>query len=136
MKICVLQSCSAGTVFDGIDPDCSPAQYLPNHEIVSVKLRRETVASQLTALAKEGFDVFFNLCDGAWDEDRAGAEVVDLLEKLGVPYTGADARFYDPTRLDMKRVALAYGLLTPAWAFSYAVSRWWLNASLWSHINK
>ena len=121
MKICVLQSCAAGSVFDGIDPDCSPAPYLPGHEVRAVKLRKETVASQLSALAKERFDVFFNLCDGAWDEDRAGAEVVDLLEKLQVPYTGADARFYDPSRNDMKRAAIAEGIHTPAWSTAYAL---------------
>jgi len=121
MKICVLQSCAAGSVFDGIDPECSPAPYLPGHEIRAVQLRKETVATQLSALAKEKFDVFFNLCDGAWDEDRAGAEVVDLLEKLQVPYTGADARFYDPSRADMKRVAIAEGINTPAWATAYAL---------------
>ncbi|KAJ1485979.1 hypothetical protein T484DRAFT_1791398 [Baffinella frigidus] len=109
MRVCVLQSCAAGSVFDGIDPECSPAPYLPGHEVVNVVLDKATVATKLTALAKEGFDVFVNLCDGAWDEDRAGAEVVDLLEKLDVPYTGADSHFYDPTRLDMKRVALAAG---------------------------
>ena len=28
-----------------------------------------------------GFDIFLNLCDGAFDEDRAGVEVVDALER-------------------------------------------------------
>jgi hypothetical protein len=46
--------------------------------------------------------------------------VIDLLEKMSLAYTGADAHFYDPTREDMKRVALSQGLLTPAWAFAYA----------------
>ena len=91
MRVCVLQSGAANTVFDGIDPECSPAPYLPGHEVVNVTLDKATVATQLTALAKQGFDVFVNLCDGAWDEDRAGLEVVALLEKLDVPYTGAGA---------------------------------------------
>lgn len=103
-----------------------------------VILKKATVASQLGALAASGFDVVVNLCDGAPDEDRAGAEVfispcdsvqcdvmraraevVDALERLRMPYTGADRGFYDPPRVDMKRVALAAGLATPAWAFAY-----------------
>jgi hypothetical protein len=41
--------------------------------------------------------------------------VVQLLEKLNVPYTGANAVFYDPSRLEMKKVALSKGFKTPAW---------------------
>jgi D-alanine-D-alanine ligase len=73
MRICVLQSgAPAGSTFDGIDPECSPEPYLPNHEVTNVILEKATVASQLTALSKQGFDVFVNLCDGAWDEAGGG----------------------------------------------------------------
>ena len=64
--------------------------YLKNlgHKVQSVSLNKGTVASQLMELSRKGFDVVVNLCDGTWDEDRAGAEVVELLERLGMPYTG------------------------------------------------
>jgi hypothetical protein len=29
----------------------------------------------------KAWDVFINLCDGAWDEDSAGKEVVEALER-------------------------------------------------------
>jgi D-alanine-D-alanine ligase-like ATP-grasp enzyme len=123
MKVLVLQSSADGSVFDGLDPVCTPEIYLKNlgHEVESVSLKKGTVASQLTELSRQSprFDVVVNLCDGAWDEDRAGAEVVELLERLGMPYTGANGPFYDPPRIDMKKVALANGLSTPAWAFAY-----------------
>jgi len=46
--------------------------------------------------------------------------VVDLLEnKLNLPFSGADVRFFEPTRLQMKKVALACGALVPAWRFVY-----------------
>lgn len=32
---------------------------------------------------------------GAWDEDRAGVEVVKALEMFKVPFTGASSEFYD-----------------------------------------
>ncbi len=39
-------------------------------------------ASQLVSLVQGGqVDVFLNLCDGGWDEDRAGKEVVEALER-------------------------------------------------------
>jgi D-alanine-D-alanine ligase-like ATP-grasp enzyme len=119
MKILILQSAPEDSAFDGLDPACVPEIYLRDHECMNVTLSKSTVASQLLALSREGFDVVINLCDGAWDENRVGAEVITILEKLGMPYTGADAKFYDPTRTDMKRVALAAGLSTPAWTFAY-----------------
>ena len=48
-----------------------------------------TTLARVKELVAEGFDVFFNLCDGAADEDRPGIEVVQTLEELGVPFTGA-----------------------------------------------
>jgi hypothetical protein len=39
-------------------------------------LNKKSVFRDLRAIVKSGkFDVFFNLCDGAKDEDRAGEEV-------------------------------------------------------------
>jgi hypothetical protein len=73
--------------------------------------------------AKGEIDCFVNLCDGAWDEPSPGCEVVDMLEnKLKMPFTGAGCRFYEPTRLEMKKVALsvADGFKVPAWRFVYS----------------
>jgi len=53
-------------------------------------------------LSKRGFDVFLNLCDGAWGL-RTGRvlEVVQVLERLQVPVlTGASSPFYEPSRLN------------------------------------
>ncbi len=43
--------------------------------------------------SKAAGDVYVNLCDGAWDEDRAGMEVVKALEMFKVPFTGASSEF-------------------------------------------
>ena len=59
---------------------------------------------------RDGFDVFFNLCDGAADEDSPGIEVVRTLERLGVPFTGSNSVFYEPSRLTMKRVCRRLGV--------------------------
>lgn len=33
------------------------------------------------AAVRPPYDVYLNLCDGAWDEDRAGRDVVEALER-------------------------------------------------------
>lgn len=60
--------------------------------------------------------MFFNLCDGALDEDRAGISVVDALERFKVPFTGADSKHFEPTKLDMKMLAYFAGIEVPAYA--------------------
>jgi len=61
--------------------------------------------------------IVFNLCDGDDSNDVPGIEVIDHLESLGLPYTGADARFYRGTtsKIDMKRAFDAAGVATAAW---------------------
>ena len=66
---------------------------------------------------------YINLCDGAADEDRAGIEVIAALERLKLPYTGADVGFYEPSREEMKLVATANDVLTPAWHFVFDMER-------------
>ncbi len=120
MKICVLYS-----AYDHSDSplkDCdSPLDILPHlsgHEVEVAGIHKATAVRQVRKLADSGFDVFINLCDGAWDEDRAGIEVVDALERLRLPFTGAASEFYEPSREAMKRVCHFHGLATPAYRFA------------------
>ncbi|CAI6006197.1 unnamed protein product [Closterium sp. NIES-65] len=76
-------------------------------------------AEDSTTGASAPFDVFLNLCDGAWDEDRPGIEVVQALERLNVPFTGADSRCYEPSKEQMKIVAAYHGIPTPPWRVCY-----------------
>lgn len=62
------------------------------------------------------YDVFFNLCDGAKDEDRAGISVVQALEEFGVAFTGSDSRHYEPSKLEMKMLAFYAGIKVPPFA--------------------
>lgn len=58
-------------------PCTSPAP--PTHVLPA---RVPPVLRQVRDLARsKKYDVFVNLCDGAFDEDRAGQEVVDALER-------------------------------------------------------
>jgi D-alanine-D-alanine ligase-like ATP-grasp enzyme len=79
--------------------------------------KKATAIRQVRQLTDKGFDVFINLCDGSWEEDCPGIEVVQALERLNVPFTGADHRFYEPTREIMKLVCHSCDVKTPAWAY-------------------
>ena len=107
MKVCVLY-CS-----DEVSPEGEPeparaptelAAYGPRHEYAYHELKKATAVRDLQLLARRDFDVFLNLCDGAWDEARPGVEVIGALERLELAFTGAHASFYEPSREAMKLV--------------------------------
>ena len=119
MRICLLTD---QDLIGGVGPDdwpCDPRPFLPEAEWKVAMLEKVTVVQQLIELAQEGFDLFFNLCDGAWDEGRPGIDVVEALERLDQAFTGADSQFFEPSREVMKRVCRAWGIDTP----EYVVAR-------------
>ena len=119
MRICLLtnQNLDADP-FPAGDWPCDPRPYLPEATWVAVKLTKRRAVEQVRRLAREGFDLFFNLCDGAADQRTPGIEVVQTLEELRVPFTGATSEFYEPTREAMKSACRAIGIATPVYAFA------------------
>ncbi len=116
MRICLLtnQDLDAAPFRDD-EPPCDPRPYLPHATWRVATLRKPTAVAQVTRLVSEGFDLFFNLCDGSADDDTTpGIEVVRALEELDVPFTGATSAFYDPSREQMKEACRAAGIATPA----------------------
>lgn len=116
MRICIL-------CYRYEDPDAplareslpyDPTVYLGGHTAEMVYLTKRTAVRQLVGLAREGYNVFLNLCDGSWDGEAPGIEVVQALERLDVPFTGAVSTFYEPSREAMKRVCHAWGVKAPA----------------------
>jgi len=125
MKICVLQSSYefSNAPFKDFDPYCDPGSFFPKdqkkHTFDRALIGKATASQQIRELSLKGYDVFINLCDGAFDEDRAGLEVVQLLERYHLPFTGANAAFYEPSKELMKMMAYYYGVSTPAFTFAY-----------------
>jgi D-alanine-D-alanine ligase len=116
MRICLLtnQDLDADPFVDA-EPPCDPRPWLPEATWQVATLKKSTAVEQLTRLVSEEFDLFFNLCDGAADDDTTpGIEVVQTLEKVGVPFTGATSGFYEPSREQMKQACQAAGIATPA----------------------
>ena len=116
MRICLLtnQDLDADPFPDN-DWPCDPRPFLPEADWHLAVLEKSTSVERVTALAGNGFDVFFNLCDGAADEESPGIEVVETLERLGVPFTGSTSVFYEPSRVEMKRACRELGIDTPAY---------------------
>ena len=83
MRICLLTDAYVGSdsPLREYDLPCNPRPFLPDAEWERVVLEKSTAVRQIMALGRGSFDLFFNLCDGAWDEDRPGIEVVQTLER-------------------------------------------------------
>jgi D-alanine-D-alanine ligase len=69
LKICTLQSSYEGSnaPFKDFDLYCDPAIHMPEHAWSKVFVKKATAVQQIRDLAKEGYDLFVNLCDGAFD---------------------------------------------------------------------
>jgi D-alanine-D-alanine ligase-like ATP-grasp enzyme len=120
MRICILTSSyiDSEAPYKDFDAPLFILPYLEGHDCEIHEIKKAKAIKQVRQLVDKGFDVFINLCDGAWEEDCPGIEVVQALERLNVPFTGADSRFYEPTRETMKLVCHSYGVKTPAWAYA------------------
>ena len=119
MRICLLttQDLDADP-FPDDDWPCDPRPFLPEATWQVEVLEKATCVRRVRALARDGFDLFFNLCDGAADEDSPGIDVVRTLERLGVPFTGSNSAFYEPSRVTMKRACGKLGIATPAYVMA------------------
>jgi D-alanine-D-alanine ligase len=84
-----------------------------DYEFVTLK---NPVMDTLKALkARNEFDLYLNVCEGYEldDEDEnayEAIEVVKALEELNLPFTGAVASLFDPTREEMQAAADAHGV--------------------------
>ncbi|HSL31633.1 MAG TPA: hypothetical protein VK900_20700 [Anaerolineales bacterium] len=107
MRVCVLT--------DEVIEDFNPAPYMQGFdwEMVTMTDPVKEVLRQLDA--RNEFDVYLNLCegyelDGEEDWQYQGIDVVNALEELNLPYTGATPGFFDPTREEMQAAAEAHAV--------------------------
>jgi D-alanine-D-alanine ligase len=120
MKICVLQPSYVGSACDyrHYDPPRDLSPLIPEHEFYHAFLDKVSTYAQLKALARQGFDVFVNLCEGYPDSDVPGIDVVIALEQLRLPFTGPSSALYDQPKEVMKLVALSSGVTVPPWVLA------------------
>jgi len=117
MKICILDPSYANSdsPMKDYDPLSDVIRHLDGHECETVYIDKAKGVRQIVELSRRDFDVFINLCDGAWDEDRAGVEIVQTMERLGLAFTGATSSFFEPSRETMKKVCHFWGIKAPAY---------------------
>lgn len=104
MRICVLA--------DDDLKEFNPGQYLVDYSW-EMFVPQVPIINFVRALEQnDRFEVYFNLCDGSDDKDQlySGLDIIHTLETLNVPFTGADSRFYNPTREEMQAIAESVGV--------------------------
>ncbi|MDQ6699386.1 MAG: hypothetical protein M3Z36_04285 [Acidobacteriota bacterium] len=76
----------------------------------------QEIVSQVAEYRNRFPCIVFNFCDGADSDGKPGLSVVRALEIEGIPFTGADSRFFEisTSKLRMKPMFAASGLATPA----------------------
>lgn len=105
MRICILT--------DDEPYEFDPAPYMKGFdwEMFTVTDPVLDVLRQLDQ--KKSYDVYLNVCEGHEpdsDWTYVGMDVVNALEELNLPYTGATPSFFDPTREEMQTAADAHGV--------------------------
>jgi D-alanine-D-alanine ligase len=77
----------------------------------------DNIVAQIVECAKTRPTLVFNLCDGYDEVGTPGLSVVKALEAAGLPFTGADVRYYEASssKLEMKRLFREAGVPTATW---------------------
>jgi hypothetical protein len=113
MYICILASLP-----DDNDIPYDPSAYMNGYRWKQHLVGPKDVEKQIRDLMDEGVEVFINLCDGTPDDALSGISLVHALEKYNAAFTGADSKFFDPTRDEMKNAARRVSEDTTAPEFS------------------
>lgn len=102
MRVCILS--------DEEIEDYDPTVLLKSHECDFVTVRPPVGEFVRQLVGDKDYDVFLNLCEGDEDGHYSGLEIVKILEELGLPFTGANVNFYNPTREQMQIAAEKNGV--------------------------
>ena len=121
MRVCILSDEDP----QGLDP----TPFMNGYEWEMITMT-DPVRDVIRALAESNkYDVYLNMCEGYEEDDEdkdddepryQGIEVVEALEALNLPFTGADSTCYDPSREEMQTAAEQYGV---RFARGYQVGR-------------
>jgi hypothetical protein len=113
VRVCVLEPDYRDSKVDyrHYDPPRDLSALLAEDRVDHLFLHKSTTYRQLREAGQ--YDIFVNLCEGYLDWDVPSIDVIWSLDRLGLPYTGASARLYDPSKELMKYVAHTRGVRYP-----------------------
>ena len=104
MRVCILS--------DEEITDFDPAPYIKDFDWQMITMLAPVLDNLRLLAEKKEFDVFLNLCEGYEFNNEQDHEVgyhaidvVNALETLDLPFTGAESNCFDPTREEMQAVA-------------------------------
>jgi D-alanine-D-alanine ligase len=102
MRVCLLTD-------ESID-DFNPAIHLKSHDWDYVTVGMPVADFINEFVRSRHYDVYLNIFEGHDEGDNSGLRFVQELEKLNLPFTGAESKFYRATREEMQSAAEANGL--------------------------
>ncbi len=107
MRVCILS--------DEEIADFNPGPFMQGYDWEMVTMTEPVLDVLRSVDARKKFDIYLNLCegydnDGDGEQGYEGVDVVKALEALNLPFTGADSKFFDPTREEMQAAADANGI--------------------------
>jgi D-alanine-D-alanine ligase-like ATP-grasp enzyme len=107
MRICILS--------DEVIEDFDPTPYMQGYDWQMITMTDPVIEVLRELDARKEFDIYMNLCEGNEEEDNpewhySGMDVVQALEQLNLPFTGATSQFFDPSREEMQAAADANGI--------------------------
>ena len=108
MRICVLS--------DEEITDFNPTPFMQGYDWEMVTMTDPVLEVLRSLDSRKQFDIYLNLCEGYENDDDPddqsyqGVDVVRALEELNLPFTGANSKFFDPTREEMQAAAEAAGI--------------------------
>jgi len=101
---------------------CTPEHYVPPgfpYRFTYHEVSKKNAHSEVRRLALDEADpvhCFFNLVDGAKEEDRAGVEVLHALKEFNKPFTGPLPENFEPHKVTMKLLVDKVGVKIPPFA--------------------
>ena len=97
MRVCLLT--------DEKIEDFNPQVYFKNYDLDYVTVT-PPVTEFITELSRSRpYDIYLNIYEGEEAKESSGLEFVRALEKLNLPFTGAESKFYRSTREEMQAAA-------------------------------
>jgi hypothetical protein len=116
MKICVLQADYSHSSVDykNYDPPRDLAALAGDWQVDHLFLNKVSGYAQLKEAARQGYDIFVNLCEAYPEWDVPSVDVIWWLEALDLPFTGPPSFFFNPPKEVMNHVAVEAGVACPA----------------------
>lgn len=100
MKLCILDDSyeQSNWVTKEFDLPSDPRRYLDEHECELHFSTKQRPSNRWNGFRKHNFDLFINLCDGAWDENHPGVGGAGV-GAAGAPFYRRNRRlFKSPSR--------------------------------------